>query len=153
METALAEAAYRIENELAEEVHLWVAATDDPYRPGPPGDRHASFQLVDDVILYGGFAGDETELSQRNIFLNKTVLSGDLDGDDGPDFANRDDNSYHVVTSSLNDATAQIDGFVITGGNSDNQGDGAPDPYGGGMYASNSQAAVINCTFTSNSAG
>jgi hypothetical protein len=63
------------------------------------------------------------------------------------------DNSYHVVTSYSNASTAQIDGFIITGGNSDNQGTGAPPARGGGMDASNSSGAVVNCTFTANSAG
>jgi len=159
LQDGLAKAAWWVGPGGYDLAEVWVAATDEgPYRPDlgasqQQGDRHASFQLVDKVELYGGFAGDETEQSQRNIFMNKTVLSGDLDGDDGPDFGNREDNSYHVVTSYSNGSNAQIDGFIITGGNSDNQGSGAPSPVGGGMYASESAAAVINCTFTSNSAG
>ncbi|MBA3469521.1 MAG: hypothetical protein H0T53_07740, partial [Herpetosiphonaceae bacterium] len=51
-------------------------------------DRSATFQLVNGVALYGGFAGVETELSQRNIAAYTATLSGA--------FAQ----SYHVVTGS-----------------------------------------------------
>jgi hypothetical protein len=98
---------------------VWVAATDEdnPYRPdrdannpGGTDDRHVSFQLLNKVILYGGFEGDETALSQRNIYMNETVLSGDLNGDDGPEFTNRIDNSFHVVTTpQLGSVTSRID--------------------------------------------
>jgi hypothetical protein len=42
----------------------------------------------------------------RDIEAYKTILSGDLNDDDGPDFANNWDNSYHVVTGNGTDATA-----------------------------------------------
>ena len=62
-------------------------------------EKFASFELsVNGLAVYGGFAGGETDLSQRDIASNVTVLSGDLAANDGPDFANNDENSYHVVT-------------------------------------------------------
>ena len=71
-------------------VQLWVAATDpsNPYLPDrdaanpdgscdpDPCDRNATFNLINNVELYGGFFGDETVLSQRNPEANETVLSG-----------------------------------------------------------------------------
>ncbi|MCH7702167.1 MAG: hypothetical protein IID37_10810 [Planctomycetes bacterium] len=78
---------------------IWVAAA--TYNPdGPGGDRTATFQLISGVGLYGGFAGGETELDERDPDLNVTILSGDLNGDDRLDFANNEENSYHVVTGS-----------------------------------------------------
>jgi hypothetical protein len=47
--------------------------------------------------------------------VNVTVLSGDLLGDDGPEWANRGDNSYHVVTAVLL-GHCRLDGFTVSGG-------------------------------------
>ncbi|MHC4828110.1 MAG: hypothetical protein ACYTEY_16270, partial [Planctomycetota bacterium] len=75
-----------------------------------PGDRTATFQLINGVALMGGYAGTGMpEPDERNIALYETILSGDLLGDDLPDFLNNDENSYHVVTGSGTDATAGLD--------------------------------------------
>src|SRR5574341_1313206 len=46
------------------------------------GDRAATFQLRDGVAIYGGFAGTETLLSQRDPAAHVTILSGDIGQDD-----------------------------------------------------------------------
>jgi len=61
---------------------FWVAA--GKYRPSET-DRIVSFSLKSGVSLYGGFAGNETELSQRDWSVNITVLTGDLDFNDTTD--------------------------------------------------------------------
>jgi hypothetical protein len=127
---------------------IWVAAgtyrpDEDTATPGGTGSRWATFQLIDGVALYGGFAGTESSLDARDWQTNVTILSGDLLGDDGPDFANNSDNSYHVVTGSGTDATAVLGGFTVTGGNAG---------FGGGMYNNNSSPTLTNCTFSGNSA-
>lgn len=69
-------------------VRIWVAATDpgNPYLPGecatcdPEWSRLATFLMHDHVELYGGFAGSETSLSQRDPDANVTVLSGNHRG-------------------------------------------------------------------------
>jgi hypothetical protein len=101
------------------------------------------------VALYGGFAGGETDLSQRDVAANLTILTGDLAGNDdpaefpdGPSYA---ENSYHVMNGSDVDATAVLDGFTITGGNA-NTGSG------GGMYDYKGLPTVRNCRFIRNSA-
>jgi hypothetical protein len=115
---------------------IWVAA--GTYKPDQgvsqtTGDRQATFRLLDGVALYGGFEGGETELGQRDIAANVTILSGDLNGDDGPDFANYAENSYHVVTYDDPAATGVvIDGFTISGGNADGP-DGLTN-QGGGIH-------------------
>jgi predicted outer membrane repeat protein len=129
---------------------IWVAtgaytptATTDPVDP-----RTATFQLVNGVALYGGFAGTETSLGQRDWESNITILSGDIGavGDDS-------DNSYHVVTGSGTDATAVLDGFTVTGGNADEWGVHLdPRSQGGGMYNDGGSPTVTNVTFTDNSA-
>src|SRR5262249_37533837 len=47
---------------------IWVAAA--VYKPAAPnGPRTTSFNMVSGVAIYGGFAGTETQLEQRNFLL------------------------------------------------------------------------------------
>jgi hypothetical protein len=122
---------------------IWVA--EGTYKPTDGADRTISFQMKSGVALYGGFAGTETELGQRDWVLHQTILSGDLNGDDGPDFANNGENSEHVFYHLVLflDHTAVLDGFTVSGGNAQ---------YGGGMYNDISSPALNNVTFSGNSA-
>ena len=121
------------------------------YRPAAPsGNRGASFQLVSGVAVRGGYAGfGEPDPNARDIEVYETVLSGDLFGNDGPNFANNGENSWHVVTGSGTDSTAVLDGFTITAGNAN--ADTWPDNRGGGMYNESGSPTVSNCTFSGNS--
>lgn len=119
------------------------------YTPAAPnGDKHASFHLIDGVVAYGGFPSAGGSWEERDWLANRTVLSGDLNGDDGEDAANDDDNSFHVVTGSGTSSSAVLDGFVVTGGRADTP----PDTIGGGMYNDMGSPTVLNCTFTQNQA-
>ena len=103
--------------------------------PNGSGDRNATFQLLDNVTIkggYGGFGESDPNLRDPNVY--KTILSGDLNGDDGPDFANYGENSYHVVTGTSNDAA--LDGVTITAGYADGGGRGSA-IYGGNQTISN----------------
>ena len=100
---------------------IWVAAGN--YFPGAV--RSDTFELRNDVALYGGFSGNEDARDQRDTVLNETVLNGDLFGDDYLEsrlinghvvWRNLGDNSHHVVTAIDVDATAVLDGFVIVRG-------------------------------------
>jgi hypothetical protein len=134
---------------------IWVAqGTYRPDRtlvnPSGTGDSSASFALETGVGVYGGFVGNETDRVNRNWRVNKTILSGDLLANDGPNFANNSDNSLHVVTGNGADLTAILDGFTITAGNAN----GAyPNYLGGGLYISNGSATIRNCLFRENMAG
>ncbi len=96
----------------------------DSADPNGTGSRTATFGLINGVAIKGGYAGfGEPEPNVRDIEAYETILSGDLLGNDGPDFANSDENSFHVVTGSGTNATAVLDGFTITGGNADGSSD------------------------------
>jgi len=117
------------------------------------GNRNATFQLINNVTIKGGYAGiGEVDPNVRDAKACKTILTGDLRGndvavDDPSDLAdgvNRWDNSSHVVTGSDTNDTAVLDGFVILSGYA---------VYGGGMYNSYGSPTVSNCTFEDNFAG
>src|SRR5688572_3138013 len=53
------------------------------------GSRAATFSVPDSVRVVGGYAGDgavDPDAFDPDTFI--TTLTGDLNGDDGPDFAN-----------------------------------------------------------------
>lgn len=101
---------------------VWVAS--DTY-----AERIA---LVDGVALYGGFAGNETDLAQRNWTANPTILDGGQNGS--------------VVTAPTGATdTTRIDGFTIR--------NGAGGLGGGGIFCSCSSPTIANNTITENSAG
>lgn len=130
---------------------IWVAA--GIYYPTQEidgtGDRYKTYQLKNDVAIYGGFAGTELILEQRDWQANTTVLSGDIGVID-----DASDNCYHVFYhprySDLNE-TAVLDGFDIARGHAD----GTSTDYrrGGGMYNRDASPTIRNCCFTDNSAG
>jgi hypothetical protein len=125
---------------------IWAAA--GTYKPTTvdPDPRKATFQLIDGVALYGGFAGTETARAQRNPAARVTILSGDLNGND-VGFTNNSENVYHVVTGATG---ATLDGFTITAGNANAAT--TLNKYGGGMYNYFSSPALTNVTFSGNSA-
>ncbi len=129
---------------------IWVAA--GTYTPAPAGGNRAiSFALADGIAVYGGFppGGGDGTFGARNPDpeTNNTVLSGDLDGNDGPAFANRSDNARHVVTTGSNPgsgAGALLDGFTIRGGH-------AVDAEGGGLFLPSGGISTLrNLTVTDN---
>lgn len=119
-----------------------------------PGDREASFHLLSGVALRGGFlglsAGKGQDPDDRDLTLYATFLSGDLAGNDGPDFANNAENAYHVVIGSGTDTTALIEGFRITAGNAN--GPQYPDihTWGAGMFNDQGDPTVMRCVFHDN---
>ncbi|MHC4397299.1 MAG: putative Ig domain-containing protein, partial [Planctomycetota bacterium] len=118
--------------------------------PSGSGQRTATFQLLNGVALYGGYAGSgEPDPNARDVEEYETILTGDLNGDDDSNFVNYDENSYHVVTGSNTDANAVLDGFTITRGNGNN-GTLFPNDTGGGMLNLSGSPTVNNCTFSKN---
>ncbi len=130
---------------------LWVAA--GTYKPSQAAPNNY-FLVESGVSLYGGFAGTETALEQRNYLTNATILSGDIAGDDiAGDFAQkRTDNARHVLYVLNGDPLNRtvVDGFTIKGGNSLSA---TADPdltkRGGGILAA-AKLTARNCTFADN---
>jgi hypothetical protein len=116
--------------------------------PSGSGDRNATFTLVDGVIVRGGFAGfgaPDPDAYDPNAFAS--VLSGDLLGDDGLNFANVADNSIHVVTAL--DVNADLRGCVVRGGNANGPLLGA---FGGGVWSRFGTLHLTDCRFEANTA-
>ena len=129
---------------------VWVKA--GTYHPTADNSREISFQLIRGVALYGGFAGSETSLAQRNPVANPTILSGDIGVE-----ADASDNSYHVINGSGVDDSAILDGFTVMGGNANGNlnstgGGMYADSNGGGMYAYGGSPTIRNCVFSYNAA-
>jgi len=134
---------------------IWVAA--GVYKPTTdPTNRTATFQLKENVPLYGGFAGIETARDQRNPGANLTILSGDIDNNDSQTpiitdlvtVAGNTSNSFHVVTGGTG---GTLDGFTITAGYAVPYYDGDPD-RGGGIYSGIGASTIANVTFSGNQA-
>ena len=143
---------------------IWVAEGTYYAYVDAPED---TFLAPTDVELYGGFAGGESALDQRNWAANVTVLSGH----DGPTELEQ---VYHVVT--MEDG-GLIDGLVVRDGNAvgsdphDSGGgvtidhvtgttvrncvirDNGAGAWGGGVFVEAGGGAIENCVFFDNTAG
>lgn len=133
---------------------VWVAAgtyypTSQPTEIDTSNTRYNHFALKNGVSVYGGFAGTETDLSERDITANETILSGDIDGDETLNSGNVYHVFYHPSTLALT-SDAVLSGFTITGGYAD--GSSYPYNYGGGMFNSSASPTLTNCTFSGNKA-
>ncbi|QTA80023.1 Immunoglobulin like fold-containing protein [Desulfonema limicola] len=124
------------------QAEIWVAA--GTYYPGT--NREDSFYMKNNVALYGGFAGTETELYQRDYKANETVLSGDIgvpdDNSDNIKTIVRAKNSYDEngrAVVIIGD-TAVIDGFTITRAYGEH-----------GAMTLSGDPTIKNCTFIQNS--
>jgi len=128
---------------------VWVAR--GTYTPCDDGNiqRSRTIRLINGVSYHGGFAGYETALEQRDLSNpdNRTILSGDLLGNDLPGFVNNEDNSYHVLLAEEVDETAVLDSFTIIGGNADGDDN---DSLGGGLYNHMGAPTIMNCVFIGN---
>ncbi len=126
-----------------------VRVANGTHRPDPAGlvdPRAATFTLLDDVVLVGGYAGcGATEPDQRDIRLFESVLSGDLGAAGDPS-----DNAYNVLTASGADG-ARVDGCTVAEGNADACPDVcAPHDRGGGASITFGDLTFERCTFRHN---
>lgn len=109
---------------------IWVAA--GVYIPG--SFSTTSFTITSGVSVYGGFAGGENALGDRNVTTNVTSLSGN-------------GVCNHVVTFNNVSAATLLDGFTIAGAS------GSFPVTGGGIYniGGGTNVTVENCIIRNNS--
>ena len=150
-------------------IEVWVGAgihkpTVDAFGNVPSDARSRTFLLKNNAKIYGGFAGTETALSQRNVTQNVTTLSGDFNDNDALlgtgaylGITGNGENAYKVVVSISDNAATLLDGFTITGANANFasstiivKGKGVNQGYGGALSLISSAATVKNCTFYRN---
>ncbi len=136
---------------------IWVAQ--GTYYPDEgtgitPDDRTATFRLKNYVAVFGGFAGTETVLTQRNSEAHRSVLSGDIDQDTTSDVCgpllrrvpcNTSKNSYHVVYAFGVDHDAVLDGFTISDGR-----DTRDHGYASGILSVSANPVLRNLLVTNN---
>jgi len=135
---------------------IWVAA--GTYHPGLPGDRTATYQLKNNVTIYGGFDGTETSLAQRDVAANATILSADIDDDDTYgtgwnwwqfNWTGSSNNSYHIVTGTGTDPSAVLDGVTLLAG----VGSDPALKGGGGLVVNGGSPTLRYVTFQYNAIG
>lgn len=112
----------------------YVPASEPNYITPHYDSRYYHFHLKNGVTLYGGFAGDETALEQRDISGNPTLLSG------GNARFNIIYHSFNWSPIQVNN-TAVLDGFTVTGATNS------------AVYLDNNSATIRNCTFSGNNGG
>jgi len=116
----------------------------DALHPEGTCDREATFQLINNVTLRGGYAGfGGPDPNARDFVAYETILSGDIGA-----VADFSDNSYHIVQGGDN---AILEGFTVLGGNANGSFQGGYG-IGGGLYNDNCRLVVANCTFEENAA-
>lgn len=113
---------------------IWVAQ--GIYRPTKTHNQNASFDMVDDLELYGGFKSDANSLNDRDFVKYKTYLSGNID-------VGGDLNSFIVVNTEPEaeiSSDTTLDGFIITHSTV------------AGIYCNEADMVIQNCVITDNDA-
>jgi len=109
------------------ECQVWVAAGTYYVRQSSPTD---TLRLRNSTQLFGGFAGAEQTIADRDLRSQRTIIDGtDGTGSDGV---------AHVLQAILVRGV-EVDGLIIGNGNSPNDG--------GGLYVKDSTVSVRNCEF------
>ena len=120
------------------------------YRPDRgTGNRAMAFDLVGGVTVRGGYAGPGAlDPDEYDPDRYRTVLTGDLNNDDGPGFVNYEENSYRALFALGGDGTAVLEGVTVTGGNAN--GDGVNLASFSGLFVDDSTVTVYRCVFEGN---
>jgi hypothetical protein len=120
--------------------------------PDGTQDQAATFSLIDQVAIKGGYAGiGHVDPDARDIEVFQTHLSGDLAGDDEPGAVcaapSHADNSNNIIVAGDVSPTTILDGLFIVGATNElSDEDGA----GGGMRVNGGNPTMVHCTFDNN---
>ncbi len=120
---------------------IWVA--NGIYKPTATTTRTISFVMKNGVDMYGGFAGTETAVNQRDISANPTTLSGDIGA-----LGDNTDNTIKVVKIQNFTTAFTFDGFRVVSGY-----DASASGKGAGMYLANNAGPLLtfnNCILYNN---
>ena len=100
---------------------IWIAG--GTYKPSS-AERNKYFTVnKPNLKIYGGFAGTETQVSDRILGANETILSGDVAGDDNniATFADNyfnttrnNDNTYRIILITAFGNDLLLDGLTIS---------------------------------------
>ena len=130
---------------------IWIAG--GTYTPAPAAHRGQGFDLVSGVALRGGFAGFEASPDDRPNDAPPTVLSGDLNGDDGTGLTNRTDNTINVLFVYRQPDRILLDRLVIEGGHANLEVNcGGFMHIGGGIVSYQADLEFNECEFRDNAA-
>jgi len=137
-------------NQSAENDEIWVAGGSYVPAKTPPAilalttdHRNNTFLIYKNISLFGGFAGFENHVDDRDLKAHATVLNGDQ--------------VYHVVVFA-NGCEAVLDGFVIEGGHANGNasvsvnGKEVRQDAGGGVYILRSSPRLNRVTVKNNTA-
>ncbi|MBN2071582.1 MAG: hypothetical protein JW814_09020 [Candidatus Krumholzibacteriota bacterium] len=108
---------------------IWVVA--GTYTSGTTDHDRPVVSLKSGVSLYGGFDGSEAALAERDVAANPTILDGN-------------DMAFHVVIGADG---AVLDGFTITGGNANGEGEAG---RGAGVFLSGISMTISHCIIENN---
>ncbi|MBN8677622.1 MAG: T9SS type A sorting domain-containing protein [Chitinophagales bacterium] len=131
---------------------VWVA--EGVYYPTADTVRNISFEPKSGVQVYGGFAGNETAVEQRDWTTHVSMLSGDI-GVQG----DSTDNSLNVMYLFQPDTNTVVDGFTLCFGRADDEPASSGSRHraicGGGLYIEagnwDALATIRHCRFWRNS--
>lgn len=134
---------------------IWIAAGTyypdfNPSTGIHTGDRTLRFTLRSNISIFGGFAGTESQRSERNWATNRTILSGDI----GQRGVFGDNTRSIMATQNGSIVTGVvIEGLIFAGGNADDPaegGNGIVGGCGGAFYLYQGEAEFRFCTFVGN---
>jgi len=121
---------------------IWVAqGVYNEVRNSGGSNPFGSLNLVSQVDVYGGFEGDETARSQRDIDRFVTII-------DGANGRAAGVAAYNVVLAADN---ALLDGFTIRNGAANGSANNR-EQRGGGVYINTVDFTLSNCIVSGNSA-
>ncbi|MBK7425635.1 MAG: T9SS type A sorting domain-containing protein [Saprospiraceae bacterium] len=130
---------------------IWVAC--GTYVPTTDNNRSISFSMRNGISIYGGFAGTEATLEEREFICGTcSILSGEIGA------AGITDNSFKIVSNEELNNTAILDGFEIRDANDNRAPSNAGNGLGGGLYNHGfgstgfCNPVIRNCFFTNNRA-